>query len=75
VGSEYLVLQPSDAADPFTVNLAAGTYTVEWYSVDTRKTEAAGEVTAEGTATVNFTAPFEPGSLAVLNLKQVGRRA
>jgi hypothetical protein len=75
VGSEYLVLQPGDGADPFTVNLAAGTYTVEWYSVDTRKTEAAGEVTAEGTATVNFTAPFEPGSPAVLHLKQVGRRA
>ena len=74
VGSEYLVLQPGDAADAFTVSLAAGTYTVEWYSVDARKTKAVGEVTAEGTATVDFTAPFEPGSPAVLHLKQVGRR-
>ncbi len=42
--------------------------------VDTRKTEAAGEVTAEGTSTVNFTAPFEAGGPAVLHLKHVGRR-
>jgi hypothetical protein len=74
VGSEYLVLQPGGAADPFTVSLAAGTYTVEWYSLDTRKTEAAGEVTAEGTSTVSFTAPFEADGPAILYLKQVGRR-
>ena len=46
---------------------------LNWYSLDTRKTEAAGEVTAEGTSTVSFAAPFEPGT-AVLHLKQVGRR-
>src|SRR5712691_6888287 len=30
-GEEYLVLQPSETVDPFTVTLDAGTYTVEWY--------------------------------------------
>ncbi len=54
--------QPGDAADPFTVSLAAGSYRVDWYSLDTRKTEAAGEVTAERTSTVSFAAPFEPGT-------------
>jgi hypothetical protein len=37
-GHEYLVLQPTTTADPFTVRLAAGTYTVEWFSVDSRQT-------------------------------------
>jgi len=38
-GEEYLVLQPNEAADPFTVTLGAGTYTVEWFSVNSRQTE------------------------------------
>lgn len=41
-GSEYLVLQPSRTADPFTVTLEAGTYTVEWLSVDRRETKDLG---------------------------------
>jgi hypothetical protein len=28
-GEEYLVLQPSDTADPFTVSVTPGTYSVE----------------------------------------------
>ncbi|HEX6290952.1 MAG TPA: hypothetical protein VFZ66_17335 [Herpetosiphonaceae bacterium] len=32
-GREYLVLQPSETADPFSAELAAGAYTVEWFSV------------------------------------------
>jgi len=31
-GKEYLVLQPADKAELFTVTLATGTYTVEWFS-------------------------------------------
>jgi len=36
-GAEYLVLQPSESADAFTVMLEAGTYTVEWFSVGSRE--------------------------------------
>ena len=37
-GQEYLVLQPSEAADPFTVVLEAGTYSAEWFHVRHRET-------------------------------------
>jgi hypothetical protein len=39
-GKEYLVLQPSTTADPFTMRLAAGTYAVEWFGVDTGEAAA-----------------------------------
>jgi hypothetical protein len=44
-GQEYLVLQPSETADPFTVTLEAGTYSVQWCSVNTRETNGDGKVT------------------------------
>jgi hypothetical protein len=74
-GEEYLVLQPSGAADPFTVRLAAGTYTVEWFGVDSRRTMGAGEVTVERDEDIGFTAPLaEPGP-AVLYLRRPARRS
>jgi hypothetical protein len=70
---EYLVLQPSEITDPFTVRLGVGAYIVEWFSVDRRETKAAGNVTVEIEGSTSFTAPFaEPGP-AVLYLKRVGR--
>jgi hypothetical protein len=71
-GKEYLVLDPGQTAGPFTVTLEAGTYTAEWYSVDRRKTVAAGQVVVEGTAATSFTAPFGGTGPAVLYLKKVG---
>ena len=73
-GVEYLVLQPRETADPFTVELAAGTYTAEWHSVRTRETKGADAVRVGSSAPVSFTAPFaEPGP-AVLFLKRAGER-
>ena len=72
-GKEYLVLQPSDTADPFSVQLAAGIYTVEWYSVKSRQTQEAGKTTVEREARMSFTSPFAGGGPAVLYLKQAGR--
>jgi hypothetical protein len=70
---EYLVLQPSEITEPFTVRLGVGAYSVEWFSVDRRETKAAGNVTVEIEGSTSFTAPFvEPGP-AVLYLKRVGR--
>ena len=71
-GEEYLVLQPSATAGPFTVRLAAGTYTVEWFGVDSRHTMGAGEVTAEHDERLDFTAPSAETEPAVLYLRRAG---
>jgi hypothetical protein len=71
---EYLVLQPSETAGPFTVTLEAGTYMVQWYSVTTRETKEAGTLTVESDGCAGFTAPFTESGPAVLYLKHVGRR-
>jgi hypothetical protein len=70
-GEEYLVLQPSESAEAFTVELAAGSYTVQWYSVNSRETVDAGKVTVKGPTSVSFSAPFEAAGPAVLYLKKV----
>jgi len=70
---EYIVLQPSEITDSFTVRLGVGTYIVEWFSVNRRETKEAGKVTVEIEGSTSFTAPFaEPGP-AVLYLKRVER--
>jgi hypothetical protein len=74
-GQEYLVLEPSGAADPFTVRLAAGTYTVEWFGVDSRQTVGAGEVTVEPDESLGFTAPLAGTEPAVLYLRRAARRS
>jgi hypothetical protein len=68
-GTEYLVLGPGDAGDPFTVRLEAGGYTVEWFGVEGRETVDAGDVTVESPADIGFTAPSELTTSAVLYLK------
>jgi hypothetical protein len=70
-GNEYLVLQPTDTADPFTVELTAGVYLAEWYSVNRRQTAGAGEVTVEGDGSIIFTSPFGAAGPSVLYLKHM----
>jgi Family of unknown function (DUF6298) len=72
-GEEYLVLQPSETADPFTVTLEPYTYSVQWYSVGRRETKGAGKVTVEDHKSTRFTAPFVEAGPAVLYLRRVGR--
>ena len=74
-GEEYLVLQPSTTADPFTMRLVAGTYAVEWFGVDTRRTMGAGEVTVERDESIGFTAPLAESEPAVLYLHRRARRS
>ena len=69
-GREYLVLQPSAAAEPFTVNLDLGTYAVEWHGVSSRATQAADGVTTDGTGAVEFSPPFIDAEPAVLYLRR-----
>ena len=69
-GHEYLVLQPNQAAEPFTVELATGTYAVEWFSVDNRETVEAEPIPVERAGAISFTGPFESAGPAVMYLKE-----
>jgi hypothetical protein len=71
-GEEYLILQPSETADPFSVTLEPSTYSVQWYSVGSRETKGAGKVTVEENKSTTFTAPFTEAGTAVLYLRRVG---
>ena len=69
-GEEYLVLQPAATADPFTVRLAAGTYTVEWFGVDSRQTMAGNEVSVDRDEPLDLTAPLAQPEPMVLYLRR-----
>jgi hypothetical protein len=73
VGEEYLALQPSEAAEPFTVTLEAGTYTVEWFNLTSRELEVYGSVSVESAGTVTFTPRGLSAGPVVLYLKQTER--
>jgi hypothetical protein len=69
-GEEYLILQPGGAAEPFTVKLEHGTYTVEWFSVNRRETQIDGQVAVDSVGDPKFMTPFEDAGPAVLYLKK-----
>ncbi len=68
-GTEYLVLQPSETAEPFTVTLEAGAYSVEWYSVTGRETTEGVTVAVPSDGSISFTAPFAQAGPALVYLK------
>ena len=70
-GQEYLVLQPNDTMDPFTVMLEPGTYTVEWFSIHGRETRNSKKVTVKSAGSTSFAAPFSAAGPVVLYLRQV----
>jgi hypothetical protein len=72
-GQEYLVLQPSATADPFTVMLEPGTYAAEWFSIEGRNTVPGEPMTVEGSAATGFSPPPELSGPTVLHLKQEHR--
>lgn len=63
-GSEYIIYQPGSG--DFTVNLQAGTYSYEWFNVDSGSIWQTGNVSARG-GSQKFTPPFD--GQAVLYLK------
>jgi hypothetical protein len=71
-GKAYLILQPSETGEPFTVTLEAGTYTVEWYSVTSRETTEGSAVRVPGDGSTGFTAPFAQPGPAIVYLEQEG---
>jgi hypothetical protein len=70
-GQEYLVLQPDQTADPFTVTLDAGTYAVEWLVVDSRQTVPGQPRIVDGSTATSFAAPAQASGPTVLHLKRV----
>jgi hypothetical protein len=70
-GQEYLILQPGDTADPFTVKVEPGTYAVEWFSVNTREMKTDGQVTVDSVEAPKFMTPFAEAGPAVLYLKHL----
>jgi hypothetical protein len=70
-GEEYLVLQPSETAEQFTVTLEANTYSVRWHSVGGRETKDAGKVTVGNPGGTAFEPPYAEAGPAVLHLKGV----
>jgi hypothetical protein len=69
-GEEYLILQPSEGSEALTLKLEAGTYTVEWFSVNGRQSSRADNVTIKSSIATTFSAPFEEPGPAVLYLKR-----
>jgi len=72
-GKEYLVLQPDETPEPFTLKVEPGTYTVEWFHISTRETMASKNLKVDGAKTISFNAPFKTDGPAVLYLNNVTR--
>lgn len=70
-GHEYLVLQPNELAQPFTVTLAAGSYQVEWYNINSRQTVEGDLVVIAHDGSRHFIPLFTEAGPVVLYLKQV----
>jgi hypothetical protein len=70
-GQEYLVLQPDETADPFTVTLDVGTYAVEWLVVDSRQTVPGQPTTVDRFTATSFAAPAQASGPTVLHLKRL----
>jgi hypothetical protein len=69
-GSEYLVLEPHGDGRTFTVDLSAGSYTLEWFDLTTRETAAGDPLTVESPTTTEFSSPFASGA-AVLYVSRI----
>jgi hypothetical protein len=67
-GQEYLVLQP-DPAGRFTVRLAPGTYTTEWFSIPDRRTLPGHPVTVDRATAIGFRPPSDASGPTVLYLQ------
>ncbi|HXQ33293.1 MAG TPA: hypothetical protein VN843_04650, partial [Anaerolineales bacterium] len=70
-GEEYLILQPGESVDPFTVLLEAGTYVVEWFSVNSREIKSISEITVKNAGNRSFLPPFEEKGPTVLYIKKI----
>ena len=70
-GSEYVVLQPDQAAGAFTVTLPPGIFETEWFGVESRTTVHGDRVSVDAEAAVSFSPPAETSGPSVLVLRKV----
>jgi hypothetical protein len=70
-GREYLILEPGETASPFTVALVEGSYAVEWFSLQHRKSWEAECIVVESEGEVCFAAPFAGPSVLYLERVEV----
>jgi hypothetical protein len=70
-GTEYLILQPSETADPFTIALTAGQYAVEWHRLTSRDTLPGAPLTVPHDSKINISAPSEVAGPAVVHLRGI----
>jgi hypothetical protein len=68
-GGEYLILEPTGAGKPFTVELMAGRYATEWFDVEQRQPIEAAPIDVTTDGPTEFMAPFADGP-AVLFLRR-----
>jgi Family of unknown function (DUF6298) len=67
---EYLVLQPSEAADPFTITLTPATYAAEWHSLPSRETVNGAAITVGDDAKISIRAPSGISGPVVVHLRR-----
>jgi hypothetical protein len=70
-GSEYVVLQPTERTDPFTVTLEPGTYEAEWLTIETRGSAKGERESVDARGPVEFSPPNGASGPAVLVLSRV----
>jgi hypothetical protein len=70
-GQEYLILQPAETADPFTVSATPGQYAVEWHSLMSRQTVPGTELTVPDDSKISISAPAEIAGPTVVHLRRV----
>ena len=70
-GNEYLILQPSETADPFSAALAAGRYAVEWYSLTSREIVPAEALTVPDDGKISISAPSGITGPGVVYLRRI----
>jgi hypothetical protein len=70
-GTEYLILQPSETADPFTIALTPGQYAVEWRRLTGRDTLPSAALTVPDDGKIDISAPSDIAGPAVLHLRRI----
>ena len=70
-GNEYLILQPSETADPFAVDLLPGQYTAEWHGLSSRESIGGATVTGSDQTKIDLSAPSGVAGPAVVHLRRI----
>ena len=65
-GHDYLILQPCETVDSFTVGLLPGRYTAEWDSLPSRETAAGATLTVSDQTSIDMSPPSGIAGPAVL---------